>query len=221
MAIVVRVWDAPTRLFHWALAVCFVSLVVTAQIGGAAMEWHFRLGYTVAALLCFRLIWGFIGGHWSRFSAFLYRPNQLILYMRGQRGLISNVGHNPLGSLSVFALLGFMSLQVISGMFSDDEIAAAGPLVRFVSSQWVSNATLYHKDVGKLVLLTLVSLHLLSICFYFFKKKENLVIPMITGDKILDYPVESSKDEFSDRIKAALICLFCGLFIAGLVAWTN
>jgi cytochrome b len=185
------------------------------------MEWHFRLGYTVAALLCFRLIWGFVGGHWSRFSTFLYHPNQLILYMRGQRGLISNVGHNPLGSLSVFALLGFMSLQVISGVFSDDEIAAAGPLVRFVSSQWVSNATLYHKDVGKLVLLTLVTLHLLAIGFYFFKKKENLVIPMITGDKILDYPVESSKDEFSDRIKAALICLFCGLVFAGLVAWAN
>ena len=65
----VRIWDLPTRIFHWALAVCIVALVITANVGGNAMVWHFRLGYTVLALLVFRLVWGLVGGRWSRFSA--------------------------------------------------------------------------------------------------------------------------------------------------------
>lgn len=68
----VRIWDLPTRIFHWALAACIVALVITAKVGGNAMVWHFRLGYTVLALLVFRAVWGLMGGRWSRFSAFLY-----------------------------------------------------------------------------------------------------------------------------------------------------
>ena len=69
----IRVWDLPTRLFHWALAACVVGLVITANIGGNWMNWHFRFGYSVLTLLLFRFVWGVVGGHWSRFSSFLYR----------------------------------------------------------------------------------------------------------------------------------------------------
>lgn len=215
---VVRVWDAPTRLFHWALTVCVVAAVITAQIGGAAMDWHFRIGYTVFTLLLFRLIWGIVGGHWSRFSTFLYRPAQILAYIKGHKDPLG-VGHNPLGALSVFALLGFLALQVASGLFSDDEISATGPLVAFVSSTWVANATYYHAEIGKLILIALVTLHVLVIGLYFLKKRENLVSPMITGDKTLDNNVVSSEDHTRSRIKATLVLAVCVISVWGFTRW--
>ena len=156
----VRVWDLPTRLFHWALVVCIVGLVTTAQIGGNAMEWHFRFGYSVLTLLLFRLLWGFVGGHWSRFSTFLYSPANLLRYLRGHEVDGQPLGHSPLGALSVFAILGLLLLQVGTGLFSDDEIAAVGPLSKLASGAVVSQLTHYHKDIGKVIVLILVLLHI-------------------------------------------------------------
>jgi cytochrome b len=70
----VRVWDLPTRFFHWTLAAGVVALGISGTVGGNAMVWHFRLGYAVLALLLFRLVWGLVGGRWSRFGAFLFGP---------------------------------------------------------------------------------------------------------------------------------------------------
>jgi cytochrome b len=217
MTSIVRVWDAPTRLFHWAMVVCIIVLVATAQIGGAAMDWHFRFGYAVMSLLLFRLIWGFIGGYWSRFANFLYPPTQIIRYLRGQGEASQSVGHNPAGALSVFALLMFLALQVASGLFSDDEIAAAGPLTRFVTSAVVSKATFYHKEIGKLILIGLVALHLLAIAFYFFRQHENLVKAMITGDKELSFVSISATDSKVNRIKAALTFSVCCMLVGVVV----
>jgi cytochrome b len=219
MTYVVRVWDAPTRLFHWVLAGCVVALLITAQVGGAAMEWHFLLGYTVLALLMFRFIWGLVGGRWSRFTSFLYSPGQVLRYVRGKSNEAHWVGHNPAGALSVFTLIGFLALQVASGLFSDDEISATGPLTRFVSSTWVANATYYHKEVGKLVLITLVALHISAIVFYYFKNHENLVKAMLTGDKNLSLPARESADKATDRFKAAAILLTCAVFVWGFLRW--
>ncbi len=219
MKTIVRVWDAPTRLFHWSLAAAVVGLVVTAQIGGSAMDWHFRLGYSVLALLLFRLIWGFAGGHWSRFGSFVVGPAKVIDYLRAGASAPHAVGHNPLGALSVLALMGFLALQVGSGLLSDDEIAASGPLVKFASSVWVGNATFYHKEVGKLILLALVALHLAAIAFYRLKKGEDLVRPMLTGDKTLEATVPASRDKTADRVKAVAIFALCAALVAGLVSW--
>src|SRR5512133_1633527 len=104
----VRVWDLPTRCFHWALVLCLVALLTTAQIGGDAMAWHFRSGYAVLSLLLFRLIWGVVGGKWSRFSSFLYAPAAVLAYLQGRGRPEHSIGHNPLGAASVFALLGFL-----------------------------------------------------------------------------------------------------------------
>jgi cytochrome b len=221
MKYTVRVWDAPTRLFHWLLAACVVGLVTSAQIGGSAMEWHFRLGYTVFSLLLFRIVWGLVGGHWSRFSSFFYTPGQILAYLSGRGDPNHSVGHNPLGAFSVVALLGFLFLQVGSGLISDDEIAAAGPLTRFVSGELVSTATYYHKEIGKLILLALVTAHLLAIAFYRIKKGENLVKPMLTGDKILDFEAKDASDRLSDRVKALSIVLVCAALIAGTVVWLS
>lgn len=212
----VRVWDLPTRLFHWALAACVIGLVITANIGGNWMNWHFRLGYTVCSLLLFRLIWGFVGGHWSRFGSFLYGPTTVLAYLRGQARPDHRVGHNPLGMFSVFGLLLILGLQVGTGLISDDEIAFAGPLVRLVSGETAGDATAYHTGLGKFIVIALVVLHLLAIVFYKLVKKDNLVRPMIIGDKTLNHPAPSARDSAGSRWLALLIFVLC----AGVVAIT-
>lgn len=210
----VRVWDLPTRVFHWALAACVIALVVTGQIGGSAMDWHFRLGYAVLTLLLFRLAWGLVGGHWSRFSSFLYAPSTVLRYLRGQGGPELSTGHNPLGAGSVFALLFFLLVQVATGLISDDEIASSGPLTSLVPSTWVSQATWYHHSVGKLVLIVLVTLHVTAILFYLLRKRQNLVRSMLLGDKEVEQALPSSRDDVRTRLLAIVLLAVC----AGLVS---
>lgn len=214
----VRVWDLPTRLFHWALAASVVGLVITGNIGGNWMPWHGRLGYAVLTLLLFRLVWGFVGGHWSRFSSFVYGPASILAYLRGQGRPEQGVGHNPLGMLSVLALLLILFAQVASGLFADDEIAFTGPLAGLVSGDWVGLATSYHKQVGKVVLLALLALHLLAIAFYKLVKKQNLVRPMIEGDKHMPEPVQASADTAGQRWLALVVVLLCAAAVYGLVS---
>ncbi|APW48579.1 cytochrome b/b6 domain-containing protein [Rhodoferax antarcticus] len=215
----IRVWDAPTRLFHWSLTVAVIALVITANLGGTAMEWHFWLGYAVLALLLFRLVWGVLGGHWSRFSAFVYSPKEVVNYLRGKSIPKDRIGHNPVGALSVYAFLVMLTLQGFSGLFSDDEIFTTGPFAHLVSGEWVSNATWYHKDIGQYILMALIALHVTAIMFYLFKKKQNLIKPMLTGDKLLDFPAPSSSDKTSDRIKALVILAISAGIIVGALQW--
>lgn len=214
MAHSVRIWDLPTRLFHWSLAACVIGLFISAKMGGNAMVWHLRLGYAVLALLLFRLCWGFIGGRWSRFSAFLYSPARVLRYLRGQGDARDGVGHNPLGALSVFGLLGILALQVGSGLLSDDEIAFSGPLTRFVSGDTVAWATSLHTDVGQWLLVALVALHLAAIAFYTHIKRHSLVRPMVLGDKQLPASTPASRDDARTRLLAAVV-----LAAAAAAAW--
>ena len=212
----VRIWDLPTRLFHWLLALGVIALVTTAQLG--YMEWHFRLGYAVLTLLIFRLLWGLFGGRWSRFTAFIYSPASLWRYLRGQGDPSHAVGHSPTGALSVFALLFFLLAQVGTGLFSDDEIAASGPLTRLASSDFVSLASWYHREVGKRVLIVLVILHILAILYYLWRKRQNLVRPMLTGDKALAQPAPASRDDARSRLLAAVLLLLSVAAVA-LLLW--
>lgn len=213
----VRVWDLPTRLFHWVLAASVVGSIVTAQVGGNAIVWHFRLGYLTFGLLAFRLVWGLIGGRWSRFAHFVYPPSALWRYLRGPARVDDrfDVGHSPIGALAVFALLGVLALQVASGLFADDEIANVGPLNRFVSGATASLLTAWHKDWGAPLLLGLVVLHLAAILFYRLARGQNLVRPMLTGDKPLPPGTPASDDGRGARLRA----LGLALAIALLVGW--
>jgi cytochrome b len=217
----VRVWDLPTRLFHWALVICIIGLVITANVGGNWMNWHLRLGYTVLSLLLFRLVWGFVGGHWSRFSSFLYGPFTVLAYLKGEVRPEHRVGHNPLGMLSVFALLLILLAQVSTGLFSDDEIAFTGPLVRFVSGDTISQATSYHKTIGKFIVIALVVVHVLAIGFYKLVKKDDLVRPMLIGDKQLDAPARSARDTAGSRVGALVVFVLCAGAVYGLVSLVN
>lgn len=208
----VRVWDLPTRIFHWALVVFIVCLAVSGLIGGAAMVWHFRFGYAVLSLLLFRIVWGLVGGRWSRFGAFIYAPQSVISYLKGQGKPEHSVGHNPLGAGSVFAMLAVLLAQVGSGLISDDEIASAGPLTRFVSGSVVNLATNYHKNIGKWLLLALVVLHIVAIVYYLVKK-HKLVQAMLHGDKELISPVPPSRDDATSRLSALVIFGICAAFV--------
>ncbi len=212
----VRVWDLPTRFFHWALVACAIGLAITGTVGGNAMVWHFRFGYTVLALLLFRIVWGLVGGRWSRFGAFIYAPQSVISYLKGRGKPEHGVGHSPIGAGSVFAMLGFLVAQVGTGLLSDDEIAFAGPLTRFVSNATVSLTTNYHKNIGKWVLLALVVLHIAAIIYY-LRRKHNLVGAMLHGDKELVAPAPPSRDDTVSRVAAVLILAVCG----GVAYWVS
>lgn len=204
----IRVWDLPTRLFHWALVAAVIGLAITGTVGGNAMVWHFRFGYSVLTLLLFRIVWGLVGGRWSRFGAFIYSPASVINYLKGKGKLEHGVGHSPIGAGSVFAMLGFLLAQVGTGLLSDDEIAFAGPLTRFVSNATVGLATNYHTNIGKWIVLALVVLHVAAIVVY-LRRKHNLVGAMLHGDKELVTAVPASRDDTASRLLALGVLLVC------------
>lgn len=213
----VRIWDLPTRLFHWLLVGCVTGLVVTGNVGGNAMVWHFRLGYAVLTLLLFRLVWGLVGGHWSRWGQLPLAPRQVLAYLRGQSAVSSWTGHNPLGSWSVVLMLLWLALQVSTGLVSDDEIANAGPLTALVSGATVSAATAWHKGLGKLVLILLVLGHVTAIVWYRVRKAQALVPAMLHGNKTLPEVVTASRDCLPQRMLAVLLVLACAAAVRWLV----
>ena len=213
----VRVWDLPTRAFHWGLAACVIASITSAWIGGNAMVWHMRLGYGVFTLLAFRLVWGLVGGRWSRFASFTYAPATVVRYLRGgsRPGDHHEVGHNPLGAFSVFGVLALLAAQVATGLFADDEIATTGPLTRLVSGATSLALTKWHKGYGRWLIIALVVLHITAILYYLLAKQHNLVRPMLTGDKLLVAPAPHAVDNARSRALAAVLLAAC----AGLVGW--
>lgn len=173
----VRVWDWPVRIFHWSLALLVGSAIITAELGGNLMVWHGRCGILIVGLLTFRLVWGIAGSTYARFAQFFPTPARLGAYFRGQW---HGAGHNPLGALSVIALLGLLAIQAGSGLFANDDIDFTGPLFNLISQERSNWLTGWHQRIGN-VLYWLVILHVLAIFCYLLFKKKNLIKPMLTG----------------------------------------
>jgi cytochrome b len=211
----VRVWDLPTRVFHWLLAACVVGLIVTGKAGAEWTPWHARLGYAVGSLLLFRLVWGLAGGHWSRFGSFLYSPAALWRHLRGRGGPADLVGHSPLGALSVFAMLLVLLAQVTSGLFSANRDDFAGPLSVFVSNATVKAVSRYHQEIGELLVIALVVLHVLAIAWYRWRARRDLIGAMWHGDKQVVLAVPSARDDGASRLAALAVFGAC----AALVGW--
>jgi cytochrome b len=213
-----RIWDLPTRLFHWLLALATIGLIVTGRSG--IMEWHFRLGYAVLALLLFRLAWGFMGGRWSRFASFLRGPRALAAYLRGRAHPDHLVGHTPLGALSVLAMLAILGLQVVTGLMADDEIAAAGPLSHWVSGAVAGWSTTWHAERGQWVVMGLIGLHVLAIAYYVLVRRHRLVMPMVSGDKQLapGTAALASRDDARSRLSALAVFALCAAAAAGIAS---
>ncbi|WP_084544993.1 cytochrome b/b6 domain-containing protein [Derxia gummosa] len=172
-----RVWDLPLRLFHWSLVAAVGTALVTGELGGSLMEVHAAAGITVVGLVAFRLVWGLVGSTHSRFLSFAPTPARLAAYLKGRW---QGVGHNPLGALSVFALLGFLAAQAVSGLFGNDDITFTGPLFELVDEEVAARITTLHKQFANL-LIGLVALHLAAIVFHRVVKRHDLVKPMVTG----------------------------------------
>jgi cytochrome b len=185
----IRLWDLPVRVFHWSLVLAVSTAVVTGEVGGSWMTLHGRAGLAIVGLVVFRTIWGLIGSTHARFVRFAPTPGRLKDYLRGRW---SGVGHNPLGALSVFALLALLAAQAGTGLFSNDDIAFSGPLFNLVDEALAGRLTGIHKQLAN-VLLALLVLHVAAIAFYVGMKKDNLVKPMLTGWKDVEADGESAQ----------------------------
>ena len=175
----IRVWDLPTRLFHWSLVLLIVGAIVTGTLGGNLMVWHGRIGICISGLIAFRIVWGIAGSTYARFAQFMPTPGRVLAYLRGQW---HEPGHNPLGALSVFGLLGIVSFQIATGLPANDDIAFNGPLYNLVTRELSDQLVSLHRISANL-LFVLIGLHIAAIMFYAHVKKDNLVKPMITGWK--------------------------------------
>ena len=202
----IRLWDLPTRLFHWLLAASVVAAVVSAQVGGNMMDWHGRIGLFIVGLLTFRLVWGVMGSTYARFLQFVPTPAKVKAYLRGEW---HGVGHNPLGAFSVFGLLALLGFQSISGLFSNDDIAFTGPLFDLISKDRSNLLTGLHHLASNLIYV-LVALHIAAIAFYARVKKDNLVKPMITGWKDLE-PGDSAQSATGGGALAFVVALVIAL----------
>ncbi|MBT2129525.1 cytochrome b/b6 domain-containing protein [Aliiroseovarius lamellibrachiae] len=181
----VRIWDPALRVFHWALAAAVIVTWGLGKFGPAIMTLHMYLGYAVIGLLAFRLIWGGVGPNPARFSHFLFGPKKTLAYAATlpKRRPSYWPGHNPIGALSVFGLLAILGAQVATGLISDpDDFLNVGPLAKYVSFETARLANGWHHRLS-LVVLLLVGLHIAAILYYRFWKREDLVTPMITGQK--------------------------------------
>jgi cytochrome b len=182
-----QVWDLPTRIFHWLLAILILLQYGTAEWHWLDMQWHVRFGYTTLALLLFRLMWGFAGSQTSRFSHFVRGPRRALAYVRdlAANRASFNIGHNPLGGWSVLAMLACLLLQTITGLFtSNRRHTESGPWAAHIPEHWVQWLTAIHKT-NQNVLLILIGIHIAVVLGYWIGKDENLVGPMLHGRKAL------------------------------------
>jgi cytochrome b len=191
---IIRVWDLPIRLFHWLLVLCIIGSLISVNLGGNAIQWHAYFGYCILTLLIFRIVWGFIGSTHARFASFFPKPATVIAYLR--KSAPHYLGHNPLGAISVFALLLVLSVQASTGLFVDDEVAFQGPLAKYVSESTISLLSEIHES-NQVLIYALIAIHISAIWYYNKFKGENLIKPMISGDKEID-PSQQAIDLPSD-----------------------
>ncbi|MEI6542362.1 MAG: cytochrome b/b6 domain-containing protein [Methylococcales bacterium] len=215
MKVTIHIWDLPHRLFHWLLAVSVVAAYITAKIGGELIDWHGRLGIFILGLLVFRIIWGFIGSTHSRFSTFFPTFSRITAYLKGQW---QGIGHNPLGALSVIALLSAVAVQVGTGLFANDDIAFEGPLFDFIDKDFSDKLTGLHSTTFY-VLLGFVVLHIIAVVFYRFVKKTNLVKPMLTGKKEIPRALAETLAPEHTTIGFGAVRFILSLIISSTVVW--
>lgn len=203
----IRLWDLPTRLFHWLLVLAVIAAVVSGQLGGNLIEVHGKIGLAIVGLIAFRIVWGFAGSTYARFAQFFPTPTKIKVYLKGEwRGL----GHNPLGGLSVFSLLFLLTVQVTSGLFANDDIAFVGPLFELVDKSLSDRLSGIHHLLSN-VLIVLVVLHVGAVIFHGRVKKDDLVKPMLTGWK------EGATGEPAKG--GGIIALVVALVIAGVAVY--
>jgi cytochrome b len=211
----VRVWDLPTRLFHWALVVLITAMAVTGWTG--RLDLHMLLGQAVLALVLFRLVWGFTGNRYARFRSFVAGPAAAMRYLGGLFSPAGerHIGHNPVGGYAVLAMLALILLQAGTGLFTSDDIVVDGPLYHLVPGRTGSLLSTVHR-LGIWALVAVIAVHLLANAFYLLVKKDNLVLPMVTGRK--PAPAGADAGPGGSALLAAAILLACLAIVYGGIA---
>jgi len=183
----VPVWDLPSRIFHWTLAVAVITSYLTGEEEGLWFVVHTVSGYTVALLLVFRIIWGFLGSVHSRFSDFVCSPRSVKDYAKHLLRLNPSrfVGHNPLGGLMVILMLLVLAGTVATGLLSGDKDVGSGILLPLIAAPGGDGLAEVHEFFGNFIMI-LAAIHVLAVFVDWFLTKENLVKAMITGRKTLD-----------------------------------
>lgn len=199
------VWDLPLRVTHWALALAVTGCFATHYAGIEWFAWHRRCGYAVLVLAVFRVLWGVVGTRHARFANFVRGPRAVLQYLRG--GAARPVGHNPLGALSVLALLALLLLQAGTGLFANDEIMSTGPFYGWIAPELSNRITSLHRNSSD-VLLVLVALHVGAIAWYVRVRREPLVVPMLTGHKpAADVPAGEAIDRSRTLLAMAIVAV--------------
>jgi cytochrome b len=176
----VRVWDVPVRVCHWLMVLCVGVSWWTAET--SRMEWHQYAGLSLLALVSFRIYWGFFGSSTARFSHFVRGPRTIVSYLKGRWAAMP--GHNPLGALSVIAMLGLLLTQIVLGLFAVDvDGIESGPLSTYVSFDAGRVAAEWHDDLFE-ALQWLIALHIVAVLYYVLFRKENLISSMLNGKRV-------------------------------------
>jgi len=209
----VYVWDFPTRFFHWGLVIGVTTSLVSEKLG--YMDIHVISGHVVLALILFRIVWGFVGGRHARFVDFVRGPSVVIRYAKSlfDGTHATTLGHNPLGALSVIAVLAILAFQAGTGLFANDDILIEGPLFDLVSKSTSDMLTYYH-GLSSNVLYGLIVLHLAAVGFYTFKG-HKILGAMINGTK----EDEASSDAGSAPVKGNIMIAIVVLSMSAAVAW--
>ncbi len=206
----VRIWDLPTRLFHWSLAGLVLAAWLSGQFGGQPwLEWHFRFSYAILTLVVFRLFWGFAGDRYARFASFAPSMRAALDYLRSPRPW---AGHSPLGALSVYAMLTVTGVQVITGLFASDGDFTEGPWALLVSESVVKLASSIHR-FNRWVLLALVALHLGAVAWHTVRRRDALVRSMVSGDRE-GIDAVAAADDRAMRLRAAVFLALSAALVA-------
>lgn len=210
----ILIWDAPTRLFHWFAAVLVVAAYVTWRLNW--MHWHVYAGDALLALVLFRLSWGFFGSETARFARFLSSPAAALRHLKGalRREPDYQAGHNAAGGWMVLLLLILLLAETLTGLFVNNDVADVGPFTTLAPA-WVDNLVTDLHGILWQALLAAIALHLLAIAFYWTFKRQNLVLPMIVGRKVLPTSIRLPAMAPPAR---ALLLFACGVVAAAACA---
>lgn len=180
----IKIWDLPTRLFHWSLVILFGISWASIELSDDAFNIHMYSGYAILSLVLFRLLWGVFGSSTARYTTFVRGLRPTIAYTKTLlRPEPSNqIGHNPLGGWMALLMVFFLLFQAGSGLFANDDVTNEGPLVHWISKDFSDILSGLHEKSFD-ILLVLVGVHIAAVLFYRFYKRDNLITPMITGRK--------------------------------------
>ena len=206
----VKVWDAPVRLFHWLLVLLIAFMIVSGKMKGDWMVWHMRAGYAILALVLFRILWGFAGSTYARFSTFLAGPSAAIAFVKKvfARAPAPYASHNPLGGWMVLVMLLALLFQVGTGLFANDDVLIEGPLASLVRKDLSDQLTSWHYWNVNL-LLALVAAHVVAVGYHAVVMKENLIDAMFTGVKRM--PADAPEDAAARFASPWLALVLLGL----------